>query len=236
MDFIYNEHKRNVKILNFDRYFNHLLVYVGLELIKRPNGEKDMITIEQRINLFHLLNQVLIYEVDGDVVELGCYTGQSALQIQAILEEHNCSKQFSVFDKFNLDSNNNKGIKHQLLQNFQNANLKIPVIYDGFFAETLPQNLPEKIAFVHIDCGNGGNPIEHKKTILFCLDQVYPRMSPKAVCMLMDYHEPGKTLKGSKINPGVKLACDEFFSNKKEKVHVLYGNHYSHGYFRKSVS
>ena len=34
-------------------------------------------------------------------------------------------------------------------------------------------------------------------------------------------------------SPGVKQATDEFFRDKPEKVHVLYANEYSNGYFRK---
>jgi hypothetical protein len=67
------------------------------------------------------------------------------------------------------------------------------------------------------------------------LESVYPRMSPGAGCLLMDYHDPAITVRGNDENPGLKKACDEFFKDKEEKVFVLYGNQYSHGYFRKNI-
>jgi O-methyltransferase len=59
-------------------------------------------------------------------------------------------------------------------------------------------------------------------------------MSQGAVCLLADYHDPVKTNRGTDSNPGVKWACDEFFSGRMEKVSALYGNHYSHGFFRRN--
>jgi hypothetical protein len=35
------------------------------------------------------------------------------------------------------------------------------------------------------------------------------------------------------INPGVKLAYDEFFAGKPEQIVCLFGNQYNHAYFRK---
>jgi O-methyltransferase len=52
--------------------------------------------------------------------------------------------------------------------------------------------------------------------------------------VLMDYHEEGITIHGANVNPGVKLACDEFFTGKPEGVYTLYGGPCSHGYFRKA--
>jgi hypothetical protein len=44
---------------------------------------------------------------------------------------------------------------------------------------------------------------------------------------------PRKGLSGGYRSPGVKRATDEFFKDKPEKVHVLYANEYSNGFFRK---
>ena len=58
-------------------------------------------------------------------------------------------------------------------------------------------------------------------------------MTPHAICLIMDYRDPEKTVGGSDSFPGVKEACDRFFKEKPEKVFVLYGNQFPHGYFRK---
>lgn len=36
------------------------------------------------------------------------------------------------------------------------------------------------------------------------------------------------------VNPGVKLACDEFLAGKPECVMVLYGNYFSYEFLRKA--
>lgn len=50
---------------------------------------------------------------------------------------------------------------------------------------------------------------------------------------MMDYHDSSLGNAGYDVNPGVKLACDEFLRNKPEQMISLYGNQYSHGFFKK---
>lgn len=201
--------------------------------IAAAGDDNDMITIEQRINLFHLLNEVLVHNIEGDVIELGCHVGNSAMQIQSMLEEFNSSKQFHVYDKFNLATNSFNGIKDIFKANFNKKNLRIPQIHEGLFTETIPSQLPAKLSFIHIDAGYGGDKDKFTELILHLLKHVYQRMSENSICLLMDYHDISKTVKGMNANPGVKAACDLFFEDKPENIYVLYGNQFSHGYFRK---
>ncbi|MBL7916230.1 MAG: hypothetical protein JNL49_14460 [Bacteroidia bacterium] len=205
----------------------------NVKLVPQGINGDEMITIEQRINLYHLLNGVLINNVEGDVVELGCHVGNSAMQIQSIIEVANSFKKFHVYDRFNLIDNPYADIRQKFIANFEKENLKVPQIHEGMFSDTIPGQLPEKIAFAHIDAGHGAPIDEYRDVMLFLLDSIYSRMTPNSVCLLMDYHDHSRTKGGTDSNPGVKAACDIFFDRKPEKVHVLYGNRYSHGYFRK---
>ncbi len=222
----------------FSNTLNHCLTVFGIpiELRKKANISSDMITLEQVVNLTHLAEQVIHFDVAGEFVELGCHKGNSAIQIQAIIEKLNSNKKLYLFDKFNMTYDTVTNIKHALIENFNYAKLQLPVIYEGFFHQTLPLNLPNEICFAHIDCGDGGDPHAHKELIKYCLENIYPRLSKNGVCILMDYHDVDKTIKGANVNSGVKLACDEFFKDKKESVEVLYGNDFSHGYFRKNYN
>ena len=209
---------------------NWLLHSLNMEIEIAPRGDSnDMISLEQRINLFHLINDVVAHGVDGSFAEFGCHVGNSAMQIQAILNEANSSKEFHVFDKFDARWES----KQQLIKNFQSSNLPLPIIHEGLFSDTIPDELPSKLAFVHIDAGYGGDQVQFMDLILFLLENLYHRMPPGAICLLMDYHDITKTVKGTNANPGVKAACDVFFEDKSESIYVLYGNQYSHGYFRK---
>jgi O-methyltransferase len=47
----------------------------------------SMTSVEQRMNMFHLMDQVLGYGVPGDVVELGCFQGESGVLFQRVMME-----------------------------------------------------------------------------------------------------------------------------------------------------
>jgi O-methyltransferase len=49
-------------------------------------------TVEQGINMYHFVSQVIAYNVEGDIVELGCNEGQSAVLIQKLIESFGSSK------------------------------------------------------------------------------------------------------------------------------------------------
>lgn len=209
------------------------LLKKGYHIQALPNAMIDMTTVEQRINYFHLLDGVLSNAVEGDLIELGCFTGQCALLFQEILEAKGSDKRLHLYDSFEKKFTVDEAIEDVLIRNFKQKGLKLPVIHKGFFEDTLSEQLPEHISFAHIDCGFGGDVLEHKKIMLYCLNAIYPRLSRNAVCVLMDYHNRSEDNFALDANPGVKLACDEFLSDKPEKVFSLYGNQYAHGFFRK---
>ena len=59
-----------------------------------------MSSVETRMNIFHLASQTAAYKVAGDVVEVGCNSGESSIVIQKVLHECAPEKQFHVFDSF----------------------------------------------------------------------------------------------------------------------------------------
>jgi O-methyltransferase len=195
---------------------------------------RDMNTIEQRINFFHILSAVIENNVEGEITEFGCFTGQCAILFQKILDFNHSGKILHLYDSFEKKfSYSDKNIEEILIENFREQELKVPVIHKGLFSETLPGQLPDKIAFAHIDCGFGGDKFQHKEIVLFCLENIYDKMTKGSVCVLMDYVNPLTNDPGADCNPGVKLACDDFFKDKPEVIVSLYGNQVSHAYFKK---
>ncbi|MGF7079087.1 TylF/MycF/NovP-related O-methyltransferase [Mucilaginibacter gilvus] len=193
----------------------------------------DMNTIEQRINYYHLLDNVLSAEITGDVIELGTFTGQCAMLFQKVLEQNQSGKALHLYDTFESKYTIKGSVEEQLIQNFKSAGLSLPILHKGLFEDTIPGQLPSQISFVHIDCGFGGDPQQHKSVITYCLEAVYPRMQKGAVCILMDYYDEAVNEAGFDAHPGVKMACDEFLKDKPEVISCLYGNQYYHGFFRK---
>ena len=199
------------------------------------NQSTIMVSPFQKLNFFHLINNNLIHKIPGEFVELGCFEGQTAALFQHILETNNSDKKLMLYDNFRHKIGMDGDIRTRLLENFQSRNFRKPELIEGNFENTIPSLLPDKISFLHLDCGYGGDTELHKNTVLFCLEHCYERMSPGAVAVLSDYHDKEVTVDGYDSNPGVKLACDIFLKDKPEKMFVLYGGEYSHGYFRKSL-
>jgi O-methyltransferase len=198
-----------------------------------------MTNVEQRMNMYHLVSQVLAYGVDGDLVELGCNSGQSSVLITKIMRFYNSDKRLFVYDSFEglpplnqIDGSayyrgQLKTTEDALRYNFDMCNLPLPEIRRGWFSDTLPSDLPDKISFAHLD----GDLYD---SIRLSLEHVYPRLTKGAICLIDDYNDPAINPVGWNKLPGVKKACDEYLSNKTEKVTLLYAGVYPHGFFRKT--
>jgi O-methyltransferase len=221
-------------------------------------SESDMISIEQGMNLYHLLTQVVLAGVPGDVVELGSHKGLTAVVLRKTLDQLDSDKALHVYDSFEglpevqaedqpttLTLGGLSTSPAMLEATFALFEVEPPVIHQGWFADTLPSELPDQIAFAHLDGDLYSSTLES-------LEHVYPRLSPGAVCVIDDYcdHEVHRTiaeaLNRSPLNrrreitiiildllPGVKRACDEFFADKPEELSVLVAGHQCHAYIRK---
>ncbi len=198
----------------------------------------DWSNLEQAVNIYHLLTQVVLLKVPGDVVELGSFDGTTSVLMQKTLDQLDSNKIIHVYDSFEgLPEKTDKDgdtvfyagscstQKEALEQNFKKHKTKLPKIHEGWFSDTLPKGLPSKISFAHLDG-------DFYSSILESLTYVYPKLSKGAVVIIDDYCDP-KVLDVNNILPGVKKACDEFFKDKKEKVGVLLAGGEAHGYFRK---
>ncbi len=225
------------------RFLNKVLRKLRFRAQLTPTPS-DMANVEARMNLFHLLEQTVANKVPGDVVDLGCNAGDSTIVMQKVITTLAPEKQVHAYDSFeglpDLTENDSKDgvyVKGYMAagldlftRKFQQLGLKMPHTHKGWFEATVPSELPDKISFALID----GDLYESTKHVL---PHVYERMAPGAIGMIAVYYDeaiyPRKALAGGYRSPGVKRATDEFFKDKPEKVHVLYANEYSNGYFRK---
>lgn len=219
------------------RILNRLLRALRLRyrLTHRYDPCLHMTTVEQRVNTFHLLDQVLAYQVPGDVVEIGCYLGHTAVLLQQLLQRYPAPRTLHLYDDFAWSGHGARDVRAECEAAFRNAGLPLPAIHPGRFEQTLPDQLPATICFAHFDCGVGGDRALHARVLHEALTHVYPRMAPGAIGLLMDYHHPRASAQPD-YNPGVADACGEFFRHHPEDIIPLYGGEYSHGFFRKMRS
>lgn len=216
------------------RIFNSLLKRLGFTA--RLVGSADtgsMSSVEQRSNIYHLVSQLLVFDVPGDLVEFGSLEGQSAALLRMIADQYDASRRLHVLDAF-VDPP-----PEILVENFHKLGLALPIIHQGLLADTIDE-LPERVSFVYIDLGpvpdvTDGPGVSHRglrETVRLALENVYPHVSPGGIILLQDYHLPEQTY-ALDPNPQVREAADAFFTDKPEPIVSIYGGPYAHAFVRK---
>ena len=224
------------------RVVNAVLARLGFGArLTSPESTGYMSNVEQRMNMYHLVSGVLAYQVPGDVVEVGSHSGSSAVLYQKVIDQYDPTRRLHVYDAFTDPP------VDVLLGHFRDLGLTPPVVHQGWFADTLPGELPDRVCFANVDVGHPTQtPADLEASIRLALESLYPRMPAGAVCLLTDYCDPDvyarqgfrfprciSDIQAWNVHPGVKRACDDFFRGKPEQMVVLYSGRYSHGFFRK---
>lgn len=141
------------------------------------------------------LKATLAAGVAGEVVEFGCYVGTTSLYLQRELVGTN--RHLHVYDSFaglpekSTEDSSPAGeqfkageltaSKAQFIKNFKQAGLPLPTIHKGWFAELLPSDVPNHIAFAFLDG-------DYFDSILDPLKLIWPRLSSGAIVVIDDYH------------------------------------------------
>jgi O-methyltransferase len=184
----------------------------------------------RKANHSKLLSDILDANISGDIIEIGSYTGEgSTMVIASVMNKYATDKTLHLYDSFQGLSKFHEFDKTEydvfegmfstpqniLESNLSHYNIK-KNIYSGWISEVLPDSIPNKICYAHIDC-------DLYDPILFSLNAIYNTLTPGAICIIDDYNWPPF--------PGATKAVDEFMSNKPEKLLVLPDT--IHAYFTK---
>lgn len=161
------------------------------------------------------LRNTLSRDVSGDIVEFGCYRGDTSLLMERVLEREfpKSQSRLWIYDSFeglpartredasvagdNFRAGELLVTKREVVERFKKAGLHVPKIRKGFFENLGNSDLPEEIAFAFLD----GDLYQSIKT---SLELVAPRMSNAGVILIHDYNNPQL--------PGVARAVDEWMA------------------------
>lgn len=170
----------------------------------------NQITKKELAVILRELQTVLEREVEGDVVEFGCYEGTTALFVQRALLARGAKKTLHVYDSFEglppksaqdaspagsqFQAGELAASKAALVRHFRQAGLELPVIHKSWFAKLSPADLPPRICFAFLDG-------DFYHSIRDSLNHVWPRLSPGAVVAIDDYQ--------TESLPGVRRAVQE---------------------------
>ncbi len=182
------------------------------------------------------LRSVLGNDAAGDVVEFGCYRGDTSLLIEKVLErEFDNNRRLWIYDSFEgLPARTHEDAsvagdgfsegelfvtKREVVERFKRSGLLVPKVRKGFFEDLEPgkigengevvkssNDLPDKIIFAFLD----GDLYQSIKT---SLELVVPRLARDeygAQCgtiIVHDYNNPQL--------PGVARAVDEWLATQK---------------------
>lgn len=192
------------------------------ELIQKYPIISEQVTSERLRVVLGGLEQVLVRGIPGDIVELGCYIGTTALFLRRMLDayEQSTARAIHVYDSFaglppkqQLD---NSAVgeqfkagelavsKKQLLHEFHKARLTPPVVHKAWFSDLQPTDIPDRIAFGFLDG-------DFYDSIMDSLKLVWPRLVPGAVLAVDDF--------GREALPGAERAVRTFLQGKDAHLH-----------------
>lgn len=179
-------------------------------LAKFPIISEQITRSELRV-ILRELQKTLEKKVAGDVVELGCYEGTSALFEQRMLQSLAPQKELWLYDSFEgLPEKTNEDMsaagvqfkagelragRSQLIKNFAHARVLLPNIQKAWFEDLLPSDLPDQICFAFLDG-------DFHESIMDSLKLVWPKLQPGGVIIVDDYQNSAL--------PGAAKAVDEW--------------------------
>ena len=162
----------------------------------------------------------------GDVVELGCYMGETSVQIGRLMKRLGAAKKLWLYDSFeglpeksgadasaigvNFRAGELRASKAEVMNRFKKAGLDLPIVKKGWFNDLdVTRDLPEKICFALLDG-------DYCDSIRVSLRLVVPKMSENGTIIVHDYQ--------NEALPGARKAVDEFLrQNLDYKLRVQSG-------------
>lgn len=166
---------------------------------------------ELTVILTELSRQLAQCKPDDAVVELGCYIGTTSLFIRRLLDEHDLSLPFHVYDSFaglpektRVDSSpageqfktGELAVSRKTFElQFKKAGLKLPTVHKGWFSELADADMPASITFAYLDG-------DYYDSIRDSLRLVWPKLAPGACIVVDDY--------ANEALPGTAHAVDEW--------------------------
>ena len=174
--------------------------------------DSSIINDEQIKNLVFYLLDSIDNNVEGDVVEFGCYVGESSKYLMKTLLESNSNKKLFVYDSFEglpplskWEENSGwragtlKSSEEVLISNFEQNNLPLPIIHKDWFKNVPEDKIPEKISFAFLDG-------DFYDSIYDSLSKVFDRVTDGGYICFHDYQRNDL--------PGVRAAIEDVFKEK----------------------
>lgn len=166
------------------------------------------------------LNKIMEKNIDGDIVEFGCYEGGTSVYLAKVISRYK-NKKYYTYDSFeglpekttaddssigiSFQAGELSASKKQFIKNIQKAKVPIPIIKKAWFSDLKQNDIPERICFAYLDG-------DYYKSIKVSLSLIQQCLVDKATIVIDDYY--------NEALPGVKKAVDEWLIDKPFKVRI----------------
>lgn len=191
------------------------------ELIRRYPLISDQVDESEIRIILRELEQCLVAERPGAVVEFGCYIGTTSLFIQRLLAYYGRTGDFHVYDSFvGLPPKSShdtspagmqfvpgelKATKKVFVTQFKKAALPLPVVHKDWFCDLGPEAIPQPIMFAFLDG-------DYYQSIKDSLRLITPQLAAEARIVVDDY--------ANEALPGVAKAVDEWCRQHYARLRV----------------
>lgn len=179
----------------------------------------DQIDERELAIILRELEKSLAATATGDVVEFGCYVGTTSVPVGKRLMS--TDKTLYVYDSFeglpdkSAEDASPAGLqfvtgellatKKQLIKNFKQAGVPLPVITKGWFSDVKTSQVPHEISFAFLDG-------DYYHSVLDPLRLIWDRMVPGSKILIDDY--------ANEALPGAARATDEWLRTHPARLHV----------------
>lgn len=128
----------------------------------------------------------LTWNIEGDCLEAGVYTGGSAKEIRTYMNPDKKLYLYDTFEGFKDLQDKEQNIKYLFTEKYSiQYNLINTEVVKGYFPETL---IEKPLAFAHLD-------MDTYESTKKGLDAIYPLMSKGGIILLHDYENPDLFIK-----------------------------------------
>ena len=173
-------------IITWNRNLSFLREEFFINYIKNKEIHDDVKSCIWRLYILAYFAE-LVTRIDGDYIELGALEGNTVQQLITKLNFESLNKEYQLYDLFDWQEHYEHDAHHPLkdinlyekvCKKFKKYNF-IKII-KGNIIDTLKDNLPEKIAFAHID-------LNHPEPEKLAFELILPKLSENGVIIFDDY-------------------------------------------------
>ncbi|CAM3823917.1 TylF/MycF/NovP-related O-methyltransferase [Kibdelosporangium persicum] len=196
-------------------------------LLRLAEENRKMSSLDRLIHIHWVVRHLLTCGIPGHLVEVGCHAGGTSVYLKMLIDEFDPTRELHLYDSFQgmptpsgMDSRLSEGDYRSSVDDvravFARWEVELPSVHAGWFEDTLPRELPDKIAFAYLDS-------DFYDSIGVSLAEVWPRVVAGGMVLVDDYGDRSRNPHSWEGLPGVRKAVDEFFADRVEKPFMLAG-------------